>query len=88
LINYDEAYYYKIYDQNGTLQACRFNSDITKFPPGKNLNIGTTELTKFIYEYNEQGYFIKLFRLFPCNGKIPQVNSTMSKIPKKLNLKI
>ena len=87
LINYDEAYYYKIYDVNNKLLAVRFNNNITDFPAGKNLNIGTTEVTKFIYKYNEKGYFTKLVKLFECNEKTPQVNSTMSKIPINLLIK-
>lgn len=84
LINYDEAYYYKIYDKKCNLLSVRYNNDITAFPPGKNLNIGITNLTKFIYKYNKDGYFIKLIRLYPCDCKIPQVNSTMSKVPIKI----
>ena len=81
LIEYDEAHYYKIYNEKCNLLAVKFNSDITTFPPSKNLNIGQTNLTKFIYKYNSEGYFIKLIRLIPCDGKIPQVNSKMSKTP-------
>jgi hypothetical protein len=57
----------------------RFNSDVTNFPIGKNINVGKTIQTKFIYKYNDEGYFIKLERLYPCNGVIPKVNKTMSK---------
>jgi hypothetical protein len=38
LINYDEAYYYKIYDKKCNLLSVRYNNDITAFPPGKNLH--------------------------------------------------
>jgi hypothetical protein len=48
------------------------------------INIGITNLTKFIYKFNKDGYFIKLIRLYPCDCKIPQVNSTMSKVPIKI----
>ena len=48
------------------------------------MNVGQTIKTKFIYKYNDEGYFIKLERLYPYNGVIPQVNSTMSKVPVKL----
>jgi hypothetical protein len=85
-IEYDEANYYKIYDSNNNLVCVRFNSDITNFPIGKNINIGKTIQTKFIYKYNDQGYFIKLERLYPCNGLIPKVNNTMSKVPIKIKL--
>jgi len=84
LIEYDEAIYYEIYDSNNKLVCVKFNSDITNFPIGKNLNVGKTIKTKFIYKYNDEGYFIKLERLYPYNGVIPQVNSTMSKVPLKL----
>jgi len=84
LIEYDEAEYYEIYDSNNKLVCVKFNSDVTNFPIGKNLNVGKTIQTKFIYKYNDEGYFIKLERLYPYNGIIPQVNSTMSKIPIKL----
>lgn len=84
LIEYDEAIYYEIYDSNNKLVCVKFNSDITNFPVGKNLNVGKTVQTKFIYKYNDEGYFIKLERLYPYNGVIPQVNSTMSKVPVKL----
>jgi hypothetical protein len=84
LIEYDEAIYYEIYDSNNKLVCVKFNSDITNFPIGKNLNVGKTVQTKFIYKYNDEGYFIKLERLYPYNGVIPQVNSTMSKVPIKL----
>ena len=84
LIEYDESEYYKIYDSNNQLVCVKFNSDVTNFPIGKNLNVGKTIQTKFIYKYNDEGYFIKLERLYPNNGIIPKVNSTMSKIPIKL----
>jgi len=84
LIEYDESIYYEIYDSNNKLVCVKFNSDITNFPIGKNLNVGKTIKTKFIYKYNDEGYFIKLERLYPYNGVIPEVNSTMSKVPLKL----
>jgi len=84
LIEYDESNYYEIYDSNNKLVCVKFNSDITSFPIGKNLNVGKTIQTKFIYKYNDEGYFIKLERLYPYNGIIPEVNSTMSKVPVKL----
>ena len=84
LIEYDESIYYEIYDSNNQLVCVKFNCDITNFPIGKNLNVGKTIQTKFIYKYNDEGYFIKLERLYPYNGVIPEVNSTMSKIPVKL----
>jgi hypothetical protein len=84
LIEYDESIYYEIYDNNNKLVCVKFNIDITNFPIGKNLNVGKTVKTKFIYKYNDEGYFIKLERLYPYNGVIPQVNSTMSKVPMKL----
>ena len=84
LIEYDEANYYEIYNSNNKLVCVKFNSDVTNFPIGKNLNVGKTIPTKFIYKYNDDGYFIKLERLYPNNGIIPKVNSTMSKIPIKL----
>ena len=84
LIEYDEANYYEIYDSNNKLVCVKFNSDVTNFPKGKNLNVGKTIQTKFIYKYNDEGYFIKLERLYPNNSVIPKVNSKMSKIPIKL----
>ena len=84
LIEYDESEYYKIYDNKDNLLCVRNNCDITNFPFIYNLNIGTTLETKFIYEYNDDGYFTLLHRLYPYNRIIPKVNSTMSKIPIKL----
>jgi hypothetical protein len=84
LIEYDEANYYKIYDCNNNLVCVRFNSDLTNFPIGKNINVGKTIQTKFIYKYNDEDYFIKLERLYLCNGEIPKVNKTMSKKPIKI----
>ena len=84
LIEYDEANYYEIYNNNNQLVCVKFNSDVTNFPKGKNLNVGKTIQTKFIYKYNDEGYFIKLERLYPNNSVIPKVNSIMSKIPIKL----
>ena len=86
LIEYDEENYYKIYDSNNNLVCVRFNNNITNFPIGKNINVGKTIQTKFIYKYNDQGYFIKLERLYLCNGLIPKVNSTMSKKAIKIKL--
>ena len=83
-IEYDEAEYYEIYDSNNKLVCVKFNSDVTNFQIGKNLNVGKTIQTKFIYKYNDEGYFIKLERLYPNNSVIPKVNSTMSKVPIKL----
>jgi len=84
LIEYDEAEYYKIYNNNEKLLCVRNNCNVTDFPAIYNLNIGTTLETKFIYEYTDDGYFSILKRLYPYNGTIPEVNSTMSKIPIKL----
>ena len=84
LIEYDEAEYYKIYNNNEKLLCVRNNCNVTDFPAIYNLNIGTTLETKFIYEYTDDGYFSTLKRLYPYNGTIPEVNSTMSKIPIKL----
>ena len=84
LIEYDDADYYKIYDKNCNLVAVKFNSDIVNFPLDKNLNIGKTCLTRFIYKFNSQGYFSKLERLLPYDGILPLVNSTMSKKIKKI----
>jgi hypothetical protein len=78
LIEYDEAEYYKIY-KNNNLVAVKYNSNIINYPDAKNINIGKTEKTKFIYKYNNEGYFIKLVRLFGCKEKVPKVNLTMSK---------
>ena len=84
LIEYDNADYYKIYDKNCNLVAVKFNSDIVNFPLDKNLNIGKTCLTRFIYKFNSEGYFSKLERLLPYDGILPLVNSTMSKKIKKI----
>ena len=86
LIEYDEANYYKIYDCNNNLVCVRFNCDITNFPITKNINVGKTIQTKFIYKYNDEGYFIKLERLYPCDSIIPKVNSTLSKKAIKIKL--
>jgi hypothetical protein len=84
LIEYDDADYYKIYDKHCNLVAVKFNSDIVNFPDDKNLNIGKTCLTRFIYKFNNEGYFSKLERLLPGDGILPLVNSTMSKKIKKI----
>ena len=87
LIEYDDAYYYKIY-QNRNLFIVRYNSDITEFPLTDNLNIGNTIDTRFIYEYTNDGYFKTLDRLIPINKKkLPKVNINMSKCPIKLYYK-
>ena len=88
LIEYDESEYYKIYDNNDKLLCVRNNCNVTNFPAIYNLNVGTTLETKFIYEYTDDGYFSTLKRLYPYNGTIPEVNSTMSKIPIKLKYNI
>ena len=88
LIEYDESEYYKIYDNNDNLLCVRNNCNITDFPAIYDLNIGTTLYTKFIYEYTNDGYFSSLKRLYPYNGTIPEVNSTMSKIPIKLKYNV
>lgn len=88
LIEYDEAEYYKIYNNNDNLLCVRNNCNVTNFPAIYNLNIGTTLETKFIYEYTDDGYFSTLNRLYPYNGNIPEVNSTMSKIPIKLKYNV
>ena len=88
LIEYDEAEYYKIYNNNEKLLCVRNNCNVTDFPAIYNLNIGTTFETKFIYEYTDDGYFSILNRLYPYNGTIPEVNSTMSKIPIKLKYNV
>ena len=62
----------------------KFNSNITDFPLDKNLNIGKTCLTRFVYKFNSEGYFSKLKRLLPGDGILPLVNSTMSKKIKKI----
>jgi hypothetical protein len=82
LIEYDDADYYKIYDSNDNLVCVRYNSNITNFI--YNLNIGTTDTTRFIYKYNDDGYFTTLYRLVPFDMEIPKVNPTMSKQPIKL----
>jgi len=84
LINYDDADYYEIYDSSDNLICVKFNSNITNFPIGKNMNIGKTIKTKFIYKFNNEGYFSKLERLFQYDELVPEVNSTMSKKPIKL----
>lgn len=82
LIEYDDCDYYEIYDSNDNLVCVRYNSNITNFID--NLNIGTTIAARFIYNYNEDGYFTILHRLFPFDMEIPKVNPTMSKKPIKL----
>ena len=88
LIEYDESEYYKIYNNNDKLLCVRNNCNYTDFPAIYNLNIGATLETKFIYEYTDDGYFSTLKRLYPYNGNIPEVNSTMSKIPIKLKYNV
>ena len=83
-IEYDDVDYYQIYDKHHNLVAVKFNSNITNFPLDKNLNIGKTCLTRFIYKFNSEGYFSKLERLMPYDGTLPLVNSTMSKKIKKI----
>jgi len=82
LIEYDDCDYYRIYDNTNNLLCVRYNSNITNFID--NLNIGTTITTRFIYKYNEDGYFTTLHRLFPFDMEIPKVNPTMSKQPIEL----
>ena len=84
LIEYDEADYYKIYDCNNNLVCVRFNNNITNFPFGKNINSGKTNLTKFIYRFNNEGYFSYLRILYNNCFRIPEVNETMSKKTIKL----
>jgi len=84
LIEYDEAEYYKIYNNKDKLVCVRNNCNVTNFPLDDNLNIGITSDIKFIYEYTENGYFSTLNRLYSCTMKVPKVNLTMSKIPIKL----
>ena len=84
LIDYDEADYYKIYDCNNNLVCVRFNNNITNFPFGKNINSGKTNLTKFIYRFNNEGYFSYLRILYNNCFRIPEVNETMSKKTIKL----
>jgi hypothetical protein len=88
LIEYDDANYYEIYDSNNNLVCVKFNSDITNFPIGKNINIGKTVKTRFIYTFNDEGYFTKLERLFQYNELVPEVNSTMSKKAIKLKYQL
>lgn len=83
-IEYDDVDYYKIYDKMHNLIAVKFNNDIVNFPFDTSLNIGKTCLTRFIYKFNNEGYFSKLKRLIPYNSILPLVNSTMSKKIKKI----
>ena len=90
LINYDNADFYKIYDKYNKKIVVRYSSDITNFPPEiQNLffNIGINHKSTFIYKYNNDGYFIELLPIYPCNTEIPVVNLTMSKKPIKLYYK-
>ena len=88
LIEYDDADYYEIYDSNNNLVCVKFNSNLTDFPIGKNMNIGKTVKTRFVYKFNDEGYFTKLDRLFQYNELVPEVNSTMSKEAIKLKYMI
>jgi hypothetical protein len=88
LIEYDDADYYEIYDSTNNLVCVKFNSNLTDFPIGKNMNIGKTVKTRFIYKFNDEGYFTKLDRLFQYNELTPEVNSTMSKKTIKLKYMI
>ena len=84
LIEYNDADYCEIYDSSDKLVCAKFNSNITNFPIEKNMNIGKTVKTRFIYKFNNEGYFIKLERLFDYDELVPEVNSTMSKKTIKL----
>lgn len=85
---YDYDCYTKIYNKCNLI-VVRFKSDITAFPPeadGNFASIGQNNNVQFIYKYTSDGYFATLKRLLPCNGKVPQVNLTMSKVANKLKL--
>ena len=84
LIEYDNADYCEIYDSSNNLVCVKFNNNITNFPIGKNINAGKTVKTRFIYKFNNEGYFTKLVRLFAYNELVPEVNSNMSKEAIKL----
>lgn len=85
LLEYDDAYYYKIY-RNCELFIVRYNINITEISFINNLNIGSTINSKFIYEYTSDEYFKTLKRLVPMNKKdLPKVNIRMSKVPIKLH---
>jgi hypothetical protein len=64
--------------QNWQINEIRFDN-LKEYP-----SIALERSKTYSYKYNDEGYFIKLERLYPYNGVIPQVNSTMSKIPMKL----
>jgi len=79
LIEYDEAHYYKIY-KNNTIFIVGYSSNITEIIiEDGNISNGIVINTKFIYEYNSDGYFSTLKRVIPYCCKFPKVNSTMSK---------
>jgi hypothetical protein len=81
LIEYDEAYYYKIYKNNNIVMV-GYNSDtIDLVTEDGSISNGTVINTKFIYKYNSDGYFSTLKRLTPYHCKFPKVNITMSKEP-------
>jgi len=85
---YDYNCYEKIYNHN-SLIVVRFKSDVTAFPPEINGNfasIGQNNNVQYIYKYTHDGYFATLNRLLPCDGEVPKVNLTMSKVPTKMKV--
>lgn len=84
LIEYDEAYYYKIY-KNNNIYVVGYNFDIINVVSDDvNISNGSVINTKFIYKYNSEGYFSTLSRIDKSCSKIPKVNFYMSKKPIKL----
>ena len=84
LIEYDEAYYYKIFKNNNIFMV-GYNSDtIDLVTEDGSISNGTVINTKFIYQYTSDGYFSTLKRVTPYCCNYPKVNSTMSK--KNINL--
>ena len=72
LIEYDEAYYYKIYKNNNIFMV-GYNSDtLDLVTEDGSISNGTVINTKFIYHYNSDGYFSTLKRLTPYHCKFPK----------------
>ncbi len=80
---YGDEDYYKIYDECGNLIVVRFASNKTKniFDINTNYGIGQVQQSKFIYKYNEFGYFSFLQKIFNPFGDDSIVNKTMGKKP-------
>jgi hypothetical protein len=80
---YGNEDYYKIYDECGNLISVRFTSNKTIFPLDLNtsVSIGQVQESKFIFNYNKEGYFGYLKKISSAFGENSIVNQTMGKQP-------